>query len=62
MIELVRHSFTPRIVEAMGLQRQRLDAFIGIARAVPVRRLRYPSGLQRLGQAREALLHDLDSL
>jgi hypothetical protein len=48
LIELVRHSFSPRLVEAAGLQPARLDRLARLVRAVPVRRLIYPSGFDRL--------------
>src|SRR3954454_9197132 len=48
LIELVRHSFSPRLVEAAGLQPARLDRLARLVRAVPVRRLVYPSGFDRL--------------
>jgi hypothetical protein len=48
VIELLRHSFSPRLVEAAGLAPQRLGFFARLAMRVPVRRLRYPSGFDRL--------------
>ena len=48
LIELVRHSFSPRLVEAASLQPARLDRLARLVRAVPVRRLVYPSGFDRL--------------
>ncbi len=48
LIELVRHSFSPRLVEAAGLQPARLERLARLVRAVPVRRLVYPSGFDRL--------------
>lgn len=48
VIELVRHSFSPRLAEAAGLGPRRLDFFARLALQVPVRRLRYPSGFDRL--------------
>jgi hypothetical protein len=50
LIELVRHSFSPRLVEAVGLQPARLDRLARLVRSVPVRRLVYPSGFERLGE------------
>ncbi len=55
VIELVRHSFSPRLVEAAGLQARRLDFFARLALHVPVRRLRYPSGFGRLPEVVNAL-------
>jgi hypothetical protein len=48
MIELVRHSFSPRLMEAAGLQPARLDRLARLVRSVPVHRLVYPSGFDRL--------------
>lgn len=55
VIELVRHSFSPRLVEAAGLQARRLDFFARLVLRVPVRRLRYPSGFGRLAEVVNAL-------
>jgi hypothetical protein len=56
LIELVRHSFSPRLVEAAGLQPARLDRLARLVRRVPVRRLSYPSGFERLPEIAEILL------
>jgi hypothetical protein len=56
LIELVRHSFSPRLVEAAGLQPARLDRLARLVRSVPVRRLVYPSGFARLPEVAEILL------
>jgi hypothetical protein len=48
LIELIRHSFSPRLVEAVGLQPARLDRLARLVQNVPVRRLVYPSGFERL--------------
>ncbi|HEV7503797.1 MAG TPA: hypothetical protein VGS07_02695 [Thermoanaerobaculia bacterium] len=48
LIELIRHSFSPRLVEAVGLQSDRLDRLARLVQSVPVRRLFYPSGFERL--------------
>lgn len=55
-IELVRHSFSARLVEAAGLQPTRLDRLARLVRSVPVRRLIYPSGFDRLPEVAEILL------
>jgi len=60
VIELVRHSFSPFLVEAAGLQPGRFDLFARLARQVPVRRLSYPTGFDRLPGVAEALLRDLE--
>jgi hypothetical protein len=56
LIELVRHSFSPRLVAAAGLQPARLDRLARLVRSVPVRRLIYPSGFSRLPEVAEMLL------
>lgn len=61
VIELVRHSFSPHIVQAVGLQPSRLDFFARLVRQVPVRRLAYPSGFERLPEVAEAVRRDLRS-
>lgn len=55
VIELVRHSFSPYLVEAAGLQPRRLDLFARLVQQVPVRRLCCPDGLERLPEAVEIL-------
>lgn len=55
VIELVRHSFSPYLVEAAGLQPRRLDLFARLVRKVPVRRLCCPHGLENLPQVAEIL-------
>jgi hypothetical protein len=56
LIELIRHSFSPRLVAAAGLQPSRLDRLSRLVRQVPVRRLSYPSGFELLPEVAEALL------
>jgi len=58
VIELVRHSFSPHIVAAVGLQPERLSFFARLVQGVPVRRLLYPAGLDRLPAAVDAILRD----
>jgi len=60
LIELVRHSFSPFLVEAAGLQPGRFDRLARLVRQVPVRRLSYPSGFDRLPGVAEAILRDLE--
>jgi len=60
LIELVRHSFSPYLVEAAGLQPSRFDFFARLVREVPVRRLSYPSGFDRLPSVAEAVLRDVE--
>lgn len=57
VIELVRHSFSPYLVEALGLQPRRLDLFARLVRQVPVLRLSYPSGFEHLPGVVEAVLN-----
>jgi hypothetical protein len=59
VIELVRHSFSPHLVEAAGLQPARLDLFAHLVKQVPVRRLVYPSGFEHLPRVVEAILGTL---
>jgi hypothetical protein len=56
LVELVRHSFSPRLVEAAGLQPARLDRLARLVRSVPVRRLVYPSGFERLPEIAEIVV------
>jgi hypothetical protein len=56
LIELVRHSFSPHLVEAAGLQPSRFDLFARLVRNVPVRRLVYPSGFERLPEVVQIVL------
>jgi hypothetical protein len=56
LIELVRHSFSARLVEAAGRHPARPDRLARLVRSVPVRRLTYPSGFGRLPEVAEALL------
>ena len=60
LIALVRNAFTARAVEALGWQRSRLMVLGDLVQGVPVRRLLYPSGFQRLPQVRQAILRDLE--
>ena len=60
LIELLRQSFTPRLVEAAGLQPARFHQLSNLVLQVPVKRLRYPSGLDRLSGVAEAVRRDLE--
>ncbi|MCB1034209.1 MAG: hypothetical protein KDD47_10290 [Acidobacteria bacterium] len=60
VLELLRTSFLARQVEALGWQPRRLELFARLAQQVPMRRLRYPSGFERLATVREAVLADLE--
>jgi hypothetical protein len=59
VIHLVRHSYCPRLVAAVGLQAERLALFDRLTAAVPLRRLRYPSGFDQLDRVLAAVLDDL---
>jgi hypothetical protein len=56
VIELVRHSFAPHLVEAAGLQPGRFDVLARLTQRVPVYRLSYPSGFDELPRLVEAVL------
>lgn len=58
VVELIRHSFSPQIADALGLQRERLNFFARLSRYVPMRRLAYPAGLENLSHVRERILED----
>jgi hypothetical protein len=62
VLELVRYSFLPRILAAVGLEGQHLKAMAQVAQRVPVRRLCYPSGLEHLSCIRDRILEDLVGL
>jgi hypothetical protein len=62
VVDLMRYSFTPRLVQAAGLQPQRLDFFARLVKQIPVRRLIYPNGYQHLPRVRDAILEDLARL
>lgn len=59
LIELVRGSFSPYIVEAVGLQAGRLELLGRVVSRVPVRRLDYPGGRDATEAVRQAVLDDL---
>ena len=61
LLELLRCSFTPRLVEAAGLAPARLAFLTGLARQIPIRRLLYPAGFEHLPAVRQAILQDLES-
>ena len=62
VMELIRNSFIPHVVEAAGWQAQRLEFFAELIRRVPVRRLTYPDGVKQLPRVRDAILEDLATL
>lgn len=57
---LVRHSFLAGLVEASGMAAARFARFADVVRQVPVRRLTYPSGYERLAEVRAAVLADAE--
>lgn len=59
LIELLRLSFAPHLPEAAGLQPGRLERFARLVEAVPVRRLSYPPGYDRLEQVVAVVQADL---
>jgi len=59
VIELVRHSFSGHILEALNWQGRRLDFFAQLVQQIPMHRLTYPSGFDHLPRVREAILEDL---
>ena len=62
VIELVRHSFSPYVVEEVGWQRRRLEFFARLAERVPVRRLTYPSGFEQLPRVCDEVVKDLGGI
>lgn len=61
-IEMVRNSFSPRLVEAAGFQSRRLSLFAELAKTVPIRRLTYSGSLEHLSRVQDAILQNLSSL
>ncbi|HBL26482.1 MAG TPA: hypothetical protein DD490_06575 [Acidobacteria bacterium] len=60
LIELLRQTFSPRLVAAAGLQPARFDLLSHLVLHVPVKRLRYPSGFALLPKVVESIHNDLD--
>lgn len=59
LVALLRQSFAPRLVAALGLAPQRLDRLARWLGTVPVRRLVYPTGFAQLARVRAAVMADL---
>jgi hypothetical protein len=59
---LIQNSFTAGLVEALGLQPQRMDFFSRMVMQVPLRRLNYPEGFHHLSHVVDAVLEDCESL
>jgi hypothetical protein len=62
LIDLVRYSFSTRVLTALGLHVKRLNSLAQIAQQIPLRRLLYPSGLEYLPVVRDAILKDFRAL
>jgi hypothetical protein len=62
IVELVRRSFLPQVVEAVGFASRRLRFFGRVVSDVPVRRLVYPEGNEHLPQVRDVILEDLQGV
>lgn len=60
LIELVRESFLSTILEKTGLHAQRFARLATLVGQVPMARLVYPSGFERLPDVCGAILDDLD--
>lgn len=59
LVELLRRSFIPRLAAAAGWEARRFDLLADLAEHVPVRRLRYPSGYDRLPAVVEQALANI---
>ena len=62
MIEVLKQLFSPAIVEAVGLQQQRMDCFSDLTSRVPVRRLISPSNLDRFPEVCHCGRRDVDTI
>jgi hypothetical protein len=60
VIELIRYSIAPNVLNVMGLASWRLNFFAQLVRRVPVRRMIFPDGLEYLPKVRDAILQDLE--
>lgn len=59
VIELLRYSFSARVVDALKMRKHRLDFFSEVVSIVPLRRITYPSGMEFLPAVQDAILRDL---
>ena len=59
--ELARHSFLGAILEATPLLRDRFTHLVRVARATPVKRLRYPDGFCHLTEVHAVIERDLEA-
>lgn len=62
VIEIIRNSFSAGIVEAMGMQIERMQFFVQMLKRIPMRRLIYPSGFQNLPEVNRAVMEDLEKI
>ncbi|NDJ74627.1 MAG: hypothetical protein GYB65_00090, partial [Chloroflexi bacterium] len=58
IMELLRHSFVARMVDALNMQQQRMQALSVLIRSVPVCTVRFPSGFDHLPRVQTAILED----
>ena len=61
LMELVRMSYHPDIIRPLGLQSSRMKIFSELLHQVPVKKLSYPSGYDRLGDVHDFLLEQTGS-
>lgn len=59
VIELIKYSFNPFLVEAVGLQHKRMQIFSKIALKIPVKRIIYPSGYEHIEDVCNAIIEDV---
>lgn len=59
VLELIKHSFSPYLVESMGWQKVRIVKFAKIIKKIPIKSLNYPSGYKYLPMLCESILEDL---
>jgi hypothetical protein len=62
VMALIGHSFVAPVVGALGLHPHRLGFFARMVSRVPVRRVVYPSGYDRLPLVKDAILKDFTEL
>jgi hypothetical protein len=55
LMALISHSFGARLADALGRTPQRLDLLAQLVKNVPVCRLSYPSGFEKLARVRNAV-------
>jgi hypothetical protein len=60
LVELIRHSYLPVEAQRFGWQADRFGRLADLLHHVPVRRLRYPSGVDELPAVRAAITAALD--